>query len=272
MDNPRKIAKKLIQRSLPLEVWDKNTKLSMQLQEKLSKHPVNSHRIIDMLNQGKFDKAKMKYIHLEYRHAIVQIFTDALLMAQYQSKQLEPRLAPGSKIASRFLLTLNNLDEFGFRPGEDKNGYYRGNPKLAHYPLFEDLLDDYGITDHERLSHKPSKIAKQVRDFLEHSYHHFHLLIALLAVAEEAIVINFSPPLRKNTAMIDVEVNNGYYFVHGTSDQEDTKAYDDDHKDDLWFILTQAFTEDDYNFIEKKCLKYCDLWREFWDYQIQHFI
>ncbi len=38
--------------------------------------------------------------HLEYRHAIVQIFTDALLMAQFQTKQLEPKLHSGAKMFS----------------------------------------------------------------------------------------------------------------------------------------------------------------------------
>jgi hypothetical protein len=34
----------------------------------------------------------------------------------------------------RFLLNLNILDEFGFRPGFDQDGYYSGNPEYAHYP------------------------------------------------------------------------------------------------------------------------------------------
>ncbi|NAR61471.1 hypothetical protein GPS58_13785 [Acinetobacter haemolyticus] len=35
------------------------------------------------------------------------------------------------------------LDEFGFRPGVDQDGYYSGNPEYAHYPLFEDVLNDF---------------------------------------------------------------------------------------------------------------------------------
>ena len=55
----------------------------------------------------------------------MQTFTDALLMAQFQTKQLEPRLHAGAKMFPRFLLSLNIFDEFGFRPGLDKDGYYQ---------------------------------------------------------------------------------------------------------------------------------------------------
>ncbi|MDP7914120.1 hypothetical protein QWJ04_19570, partial [Acinetobacter baumannii] len=97
--------------------------------------------------------------HLEYRHAIVQIFTDALLKAQFLTKQLEPKLHSGAKMFPRVLLSLNILDEFGFRPGLDKDNYYLGNPEYAHYPLYEDLLNDYGLTEADRRNYKPSKIA-----------------------------------------------------------------------------------------------------------------
>lgn len=108
------------------------------------KHPVSHHPAIETLNNGEINKENLKRIHLEYRHAIVQTFTDALLMAQYQTKQLEPRLHAGAKMFPRCLLSLNIFDEFGFRPGTDKDGYYQGNPEYAHYPLFEDVLDDFG--------------------------------------------------------------------------------------------------------------------------------
>ena len=32
----------------------------------------------------------------------------------------------------------------------------------------------------------------------------------------------------------------------------------------------QACTEEDYNYIEKLCLEYCDLWEKFWDTQLEN--
>ncbi|ENP5932890.1 hypothetical protein ACDZ46_004011, partial [Acinetobacter baumannii] len=225
---------------------------------------------IETLNNGEINKENLKRIHLEYRHAIVQTFTDALLMAQYQTKQLEPRLHAGAKMFPRCLLSLNIFDEFGFRPGTDKDGYYQGNPEYAHYPLFEDVLDDFEVTEEERQSYQPTEIAHQVREFLENSYKDYKAVSALLAVAEEEVIL-YSPPLRKATSAVGIAVEGGgYYHVHGVSEDETAEAADDDHEEDLWFILMQACTEEDYTYLENLCLEYCDLWEKFWDVQMEN--
>ena len=267
MDNPRQTAKKLIKNSVLSSEWENNEKFVKELCDTINKHRITKHPVIENLNNGLFSIESMKQIHLEYRHAIVQIFTDALLMAQHQSRQVEPRLAPGSKMSSCFLLTLNDLDEFWFRPGTDSNGYYRGNPALAHYPLFESLLNDYGISINDRSKYQPSDIADITRNFLEDSYHSFPLLVALLAVAEAEVVL-FSPPLRKNCIAVGLDVEDGYYSVHGSSDEEDVNAYDDVHDDDLWHIVKQAVEEKNYDDIREKSIKYCDIWCDFWDQQL----
>jgi len=254
--------------SIPAERWAQNASFFDRLRRDVRAHPVARHPAIAALNAGVFNKDAMKRIHLDYRHAIVQTFTDALLMAQHQSLQLEPRLAPGSKMAARFLLTLNVLDEFGFRPGLDRNGYYRGNPSFAHYPLFEQVLSDYGISSPERRDHAPSPTAGALRRFLEDSYDDFTTVTALLAVAEEEVIL-FSPPLRKNTAAVGLDVASGYYNVHGTSEDKTAEAADDDHEDDLWHVLTQAAVPEQYGAIQDKCLQYCDLWSEFWTHQMR---
>ena len=89
----------------------------------------------------------------------------------------------------RVLLSLNVLDEFGFRPGTDPDNYYLGNPEYAHYPLYEDLLNDYGLSEKDRREYQPSKIADQVRNFLESSYDSYIKVVALLAVAEEEVIL-----------------------------------------------------------------------------------
>ncbi|WP_202740232.1 hypothetical protein [Acinetobacter sp. 'aerobic (ED)'] len=266
-DNPRKNAIEGMKKSIPSEAWEKNIAFLDQLRKDISKHPVSKHPAIQILNDGVIDKVSLEKIHLEYRHAIVQVFTDALLMAQFQTKQLEPRLKSGSKMYPRFLLTLNILDEFGFRPGLDEDGYYSGNPEYAHYPLFEDVLNDFEISQQERNFYQPSAISEKVRSYLENSFNDYKAVTALLAVAEEEVIL-FSPALRQATHAIGCDVNSGYYYVHGVSHDATAEAADDDHEDDLWFVLAQACTEDDYEFITKICFEYCDLWQQFWDKQI----
>ncbi|MFC5743295.1 hypothetical protein ACFPZD_17170 [Dyella tabacisoli] len=253
--------------SLSEKDWQRNALFVESLRQLIAQHPVARHPAIETLNSGTLGRTTMQRIHLEYRHAIVQIFTDALLAAQLQSRQLEPRLHPGAKLAPRFLLTLNDLDEFGFRPGLDAEGYYRGNPAYAHYPLFERVLDDYGITPQARASYKPSESAQSVREYLDQSYGNYLDVVVLLAAAEEEVIL-FSPPLREATRALGIDVNDGYYFVHGISEDETAEAADDDHENDLWLILTQALTPDQYSRVQALCLRYCDLWAEFWTVQL----
>lgn len=266
-NDPRKNALDGMKSSISAEVWEKNIAFLNKLRADISSHPVSRHPAIQMLNDGVIDKESLQKIHLEYRHAIVQVFTDALLMAQFQTRQLEPRLESGSKMFPRFLLTLNILDEFGFRPGLDQDGYYSGNPEYAHYPLFEDVLNDFGISETERNAYQPSLIAEKVRTYLENSFNDYKAVAALLAVAEEEVIL-FSPALRQATHAVGFDVDSGYYYVHGVSHDETAEAADDDHEDDLWFVLAQACTENDYELIAKISFEYCDLWQQFWDKQI----
>lgn len=268
LDNPRKNAIEAMKASVPASRWEENMSFVGSLREEIKQHPVSRHPAIDALNRGLFDREALKKIHLEYRHAIVQVFTDALLIAQHQSLQLEPRLAPGSKMAARFLLTLNVLDEFGFRPGLDASGYYRGNPLYAHYPLFESVLDDYGISASERQSYVPSAIAQVVRNFLVDSYDDYASVTALLAVAEEEVIL-FSPPLRQSTGLQGLDVGQGYYHVHGVSDDHGSEAADDDHEDDLWLILAQGVQPEQFESLRNLCLRYCTLWADFWTFQLR---
>lgn len=267
MNNPRQKARLAMKDSVPTSLWSDNENFITNLRSSLKYHPVATHPIIATLNQGAFNREQMKRIHLEYRHAIVQIFTDALLIAQYQTHQLEQQLKPGSKMYARFLLTLNDLDEFGFQPGFDQYGYYQGNPYKAHYPLFERVLDELGISLEERQRYIPSKIASQVRKCLEDSYHNLSSITSLLAVAEQEVVL-FSAPLRENIKAIGINVTTGYYVCHGTSDDMQAEANDDTHEDDLWYVLMQALSPAQYDDITKLCQKYCDLWVEFWDAQM----
>lgn len=254
--------------SIGVEKWDENIKFINLLRDTLREHPINNHPAISALNTGKVSKENLVKIHLEYRFAIVQIFTDALLMAQYQSRQLETRLKPGIKMYPRFLLNLNIFDEFGFKFSSN-NQKYIGSPDYAHYPLFEKVLDDLGVGCIARNRYMPSKAAKRVRNYLEDSFYSYTSLIALLAVVEVEVML-FSPPLRYALQNIGLNTMDGYYYVHGTTVDNEVDATDDDHENDLWFTLAHACTKEDYVNIYEVSLKYCELWENFWDEQLKY--
>ena len=267
IEDPRSQALQAMAASLPTNTWNENAEFISSLKAKIKSHSLGNNKIIAALSDGKFGHEQVEKIHLEYRHAIVQIFTDALLMAQFQTRQLEPRLAPGEKMAPRVLLTLNILDEFGYTPGVSEIGYYKGHHEYSHYVLYEKLLNELGISAQDRNEHKSSDISKQVRAFLESTFNDYASIVALLAVAEEQVIL-FSPPLRKSVAHLNQDVTKGYYRVHGTTTDGDTDGADDDHEDDLWAALAQACTKENYDSLTSLCLSYCDLWDEFWNHQL----
>lgn len=265
---PRETAVERLKQSITPALWQANEHFVEQLKQQIAQHPLTSNPMIEVLNSGSLSAEAVKTIHLEYRYAIVQIFTDALLMAQYQTRQLEPRLKAGSKMIARFLLTLNILDEFGFQPGVSASGYYQGNPEYAHYPLFESVLDELEISSEVREQYQPSQIAIDVRDYMEQGYAAYADVLALLAVAEQQVIL-YSPPLRHATRGVGLNVDHGYYYVHGISTDSSSLAADDDHEDDLWYTLIQACTPQDYEHINKICLDYCNLWNRFWQHQYE---
>lgn len=266
-DYPRKKAVAALMKSVPAETWEENKAFTDKLREKVQSNPLANHPIINILNRGDLSKSCLQEIHLEYREAIVKVFTDALTMAIAQTRQLEPRLPPGSKMPPRFLLTLNTLDEFGFLPGLDVEGYYKGNPDYAHYPLFEDVLRDLGIKDAEKLSFVASQEAVNTREYLENHFHKYHHILLLLAIAETQVII-FSPPLKAAVEKEAISVTSGYYNVHGTTYDKESDGADDDHEDDLWASLNQALTPADYDEMERVSNGYLALWNGFWDKQM----
>ncbi len=265
----REAARAEIQKSVPSDLWVANESVIENLGNQIQQHSVSSHPAIAALESGDFDEDALKQIHLEYRHAIVQIFTDALLMAQYQCRQLEPRLTSGQKMFSRFLLTFNILDEFGFTPSVSQVDSYSGDPNKAHYPLYERVLDDLAISNDERGSYVPSQQANELRKFLELSYENLSDVVSLLMVAEEVVVL-FSAPLRENVKAIGTDVSTGYYWCHGTSSDTQAQADDDTHSLDLKYVLAQSLVPGEHERVSSLCKAYCDLWTEFWDLQMEH--
>jgi hypothetical protein len=253
--------------SVPMDVWQKNTLFVENLHQLIDEHPIARHPAIDMLNHGEVDMPSMRAIHLEYRYAIVQIFTDALLAAQMQARQLEARLRPGSKLAPRFLITLHDLDEFGFRPGMDEEGCYCGNPAYAHDLLFERVLDAYGIDQDRQGNYVPSRVATAVRRCMERSYRSYLDVTLLLATAAQMMSL-FASPLRVATQSLGIPVDDGYYAMHGASQGSHIETTSDEHENDLWLVLTQALTPDHYARVQEACLHYCDVWDRFWTYQM----
>lgn len=266
VENPYQIAQAAIQQSVPPALWSENERFVSGLRERLKTHPLLTHPLLSALKQGRFNREQLKVVHLEYRHAIVEIFTDTLLAAQLQARQLEPRLTRGSKLYARFILGLNLFDEYGFQPGS-QGGSYQGNPDHAHYLLFEQVLDELEISPTKRETYAPSQAARALRQALESVYHDLTSTVALLAIAEAAVAFTMS--LRDNARLVGLTVESGFYKCHGFTYEQETVGCDDFHELGLWYVLMQALTPDRYVEITTLGDQYCNLWAAFYDAQLQ---
>ena len=72
-NNPREKALQGMRNSIPAKQWDENLQFLKQLRKTIAELPICSHPAIELLNSGYLDKERLTLIHLEYRHAIVQI-------------------------------------------------------------------------------------------------------------------------------------------------------------------------------------------------------
>lgn len=259
---PRAEALHIMEASLSAEERARNLRFVNNLKEIVYQHPLNEHSMLQTLYSGSISLVDIQKIHLEYRASIVKIFTDALAMAVFNAKDLEPRLAPGSKMAARYLLTLNCLDEYGFKGAV--NGVYIGSPAYAHYPLYEGVLEQLGLSREYIDEYDLAKSSIELKEFLETSYDSYSINLALIAVAEVQVIL-FSPALRSSMSMNGIDVSNGYYQVHGTSSDIDCDAADDEHENDLWLALIQSITPAEFDYVERSIKKYLDLWCAFWD-------
>lgn len=269
LDYPRAVARAAIERSVPPELWEQSNAFVTELRREIKEQVLADHPVLSALRSQRFGAAEMRTLLIEYR-PLVHIFTDCLLAAQFLTRQMEPRLPPGSKIHARFLLTLNVLDELGFSPGLDCESYYRGNPAHSHYCLYEAMLDQIDIGAAERAV-PPSRAMQAVLDEYEGAMGDLVALSTLLAVNED-VVVKVSRPLGIATGVFGVDVlSQGYFHVHGSSQDPDSAAADDSHEDDLWYVLMQALTPERYDEARARARRFASLIEAFWSNVWQRF-
>lgn len=249
---------------LQQDIFEENKLKVRNFKENILNHPVFTNPILESINEiHNIPIDIINEIHCEYQHSIVQIFTDALLAAAFSSTQLETvyNLPLGSKIIPRFLLMPNLLDEFGLEI--DSNRLY-GSIKKAHYPLFLDVINIFNHCNKE-----VSKVSKMLRAFIEDSYKEYHEVITLLAVVEFQVIC-FTPVLKKiiNQSGLDIDVNEGYYHVHGITTSLDTKACDDEHAEDLLTCLALVIDKINIDDLSIMVDNYLNLWDIFWKNQL----
>jgi len=264
LNHPRRAAREAMRKSIPASTWETNWKFTQEIIKDIEAHRIMSHPIIKRMNDGDFDLKALKIFHLEFGYAFAQIFTDAVLRAMGTCAQLERRLGPLGKLAPRFLLQLNMLDELGFDCHKTCEDGVAGHPVNAHYVKYHDTLAQLGLTHEDVLFYKPSPLAIACRYTFEGTYHDHTALTCSLACAESCFDVFAGPWARNVEKRTDVKVEGGYHSIHVLDDEG--HGIDDNHSEDMWYVFAQGLTPDRHREMRVAAEIQVETWAEFADY------
>lgn len=249
-------------------MWEQNGAFVREVKQLIEGHPIMRHPLIGMLDGADLPLELIKRSHLEFRFTFAKIFTDSLILAMYEARALEPSYGPLAKVAARFLMQFNLLDELGFSPSSTSDSAtgrpleYGGSPHDAHFIKFDQTLAQLGYGWRDADGYIPSDAAIAVRRKIESSYGDYPLLLSVLAVAE-SVFDKFAGPWAKNVReRTAVDVESGYHAIHV---EHDGHSMDDLHSEDLWYVFRQGVTEDRYAEIRRHTSEYLDTLMEFVD-------
>ena len=261
-DNPRETSRQIVRESVDPELWRKNQAFTDQLDQMIKTSRVFRHPVIESFARKEFTLASMAIVHSEVRYAFAVHFGDALIRLMQTTSSIEPRLGPKAKMAARFLIQLNVLEELGYKPTPPGKSGFHGHPGFSHYWALCDTLDALGHTEDKWRAHTPSPESVAVREALLAAFDD-HLKLAVMLAGIEAAFIPYYDPWAANTiAVSPIDISDGYHSIHV---EGDTGAVDHDHSEDSWYIVRQAVTPDRYAEIEAYLRDTLDLWARFID-------
>lgn len=262
LKNPRAIARKAIENSVIPALWAGNGEFINELRRSIAEHRIMRHPIIGQLESSNADLQAQQYFHLEFRHAFAQIFTDALIQTMVTCAQMEDSVGARGKVAARFLLQLNVLDELGFLPNTDKGSDYAGNPEMSHYVQFDDTLQQLGLSPEAVAGYTPSDAARACRATFEKQYSDHVGLSAIMATSETVFGAFSGPWARSVGVATSIDVSAGYHSIHV---EHDGKFIDDDHSEDAWYVFRQAIKPERYGAVSAQILAALETWAAFLD-------
>jgi hypothetical protein len=261
--DPRTTARQIVKESVAPDLWRKNEAFTRKLVDLMRAHRLSSHPVIDAFNRKHFTCETMAMVHSEVRVAFAEHFTDGLIRLMQTTGELERRLGPKAKMAARFLIELNVLEELGFKPGPGGTGRFYGHPGFSHYWQLTDTLAALDQPESKWASYVPAPESLAVRERLLGSFHD-HLRLATILAGIETVFVPYYGPWAVNTiAVAKTDISGGYHSIH----VEDSAgvAVDDDHSEDSWYVVRQALTPERYGETEAFLVEVLDEWARFVD-------
>lgn len=264
IQDPRQAAREIVKASVDPKVWSENEACTRRLVEIICGHRLHRHPILDAFEQKEFTLESITLVHLEIRAAYLEVFAESLIRLMQTTSQLEYRLGARAKMAARFLIALNVMEELGFKPNPAGTETLYGHPSLSHYWQFTDAVTALGAPEETWRKQQPSPEAVAVRASLENA-HDDHLRLAVVLAMIETVYMPYYGPWARNTLAVckAVDVPNGYHTIHVENDAGE--FVDDDHSEDSWYVVRQALTPERRGEIETLVGETLDLWAGFMD-------
>lgn len=263
MDNPREISRQIVRESVGAEVWRRNEAFSRKLVEIIKTSRLFTHPIVGAWERKEFTLASQALVHLEVRAAYTEDFSDALIRLMQTTSSLERRLGIKAKMAARFLIQLNVLEELGYKATPQGKSGFCGHPGFSHYWQMTDTLAALGEPEERWAAHVPSPEALAVKQSLVGNFDD-HLRLAVVLATIETVFIPYYDPWAINTiAVCPTDIAGGYHSIH--VDGPVGTAVDHDHSEDSWYIVRQALTPDRFQEIEAFLKDILELWARFFD-------
>ena len=259
----------ILHNALPVDRRERTQRRRQHLQDIVRNHKrLHKHPILPLMYNGSPSPKAVLDLHRDFQY-LTKCFTDQITLIALGTRELRPKFGDDVAMAARFLVFLNLLDELGFHPGV---GEYRGSPMMSHHMLFTDVLAELstkacgGCADNENSNQdQAAKHSSKLLGLIDDS-NLLSVLAYLIVTEEEAMV--FSPAMRCATANTGINVDNGYYVVHGSSDDNSSNACDDFHQNDGWEILEllmDSMNEEEFKVVETMIVDFLDAWCCFWD-------
>jgi hypothetical protein len=264
INDPRGCARQIVRESIDSELWSRNEAFTHKLVDMMRKHRLYHHPIVEAWSRNEFTLEGMAIVHLEIRAGFLEVFTESLLRLMQTASHLEGRLGARAKMAARFLIQLNVLEELGFKPDAEGTGEFCGHPAYSHYWQLRETLTLLGAPEESWASYVPTAEALATRKSLEDNHDDHLRLAAVLASIETAFVPYYNPWAQNTIAVCkETDISDGYHTIHIGDDAG--HSVDDDHSEDSWYIVRQSLTPDRYAEIETLVKDVLDLWARFMD-------
>ncbi|NVJ05909.1 hypothetical protein HUW63_11775 [Myxococcus sp. AM001] len=263
IENPREISRRIVRESVDADLWQQNEDFTRKLERGIKDSRLFNHPVIASFARKEFTLKSMGLVHSEVRYAFAEHFGDGLIRLMETTGALERRLGAKAKMAARFLIQLNVLEELGYKPTPLGKAGFCGHPGFSHYWQLVDTLTAVGHPEERWSSYEASPESAAVRKRLLDSFSDHLRLAVVLAGIETAFIPYYGPWADNTLAVCPTDISDGYHSIH--VEDESGAVVDTDHSEDSWFIVRQALTPDRYAEVESFLSDTVEEWARFVD-------